>query len=888
MAAQHDTISKDYRLRAQAPRVIRYVAIAVIAVTVIVVGVAFYRESSTTGFKLKSEHAQLSTDVVAEVSGYERLETDGTLRKHLVRADFARTFSDNHQELTNAYVQIFDDAGEPADEMSAREALYIPEPEKNFTAYMKGDVRIASRDGLSVKTDNITYTKKTELAEAEGLVEFERKNVRGRSTGANVLLRDKKIDLLSDVEIETFESPELAASGVRYAKINSSRASYDQNESRIDASGSVSISIQSKSKGTGAAQNTEVTADRASVHFDKSQAAAQDDDAIARNTQLKKLELFDNVNIVTTESRQPSTTITSGYALYDKDADFFELKNAVHIVTAANERPTDVRAAHASYSQTALKMNLSGGAEIVQAADYVKGDFIEADLFPDKKVRLARVRGNALVRQTNAERVTSVTAPEVNASWGDNRQLASAKAVGASEARLDPVDKSSYSLVTLSAPQAIEAVFKGEGALSRIDTEGRTTFQMNAANNSPNAANKRVTADKVTTFFHDDGKNLRRAEAVGNSELYVEPLNAAPQNYRTTVNAPRFDCDFFDAGNNAKTCVGGKKTKTVRQPTVQAAGRGTQTLTADQLNANFSQASSDVERLDATGNAKFVEGNRSAIGAQMSFTQADETVRLRGDTPTAWDGASRAKAREIDWDTGNNKSYLRGGVSTTYYSAESASGATPFAKSDKPVFITSESAEADHTAQTALFIGSARAWQENNYVRGDRIHLAQREGTFEAEGNVQSGLYDAKQSGKASGVPVFASAKTMRYKKNSGLLQYRDNVDIRQGPDRITSGSADVFLDERNELSRTVAENSVVMTQPGRRATGDWAQYTAADEIAIIRGRPATVSDAQSGASQNNEITVYMRENRFVGGGSTTKASTSSRSKSVYKVKGRP
>ena len=231
MAARQDTISKDYRIRAQAPRVIRYVAIAVIAVTVIAVGVAFYRESSTAGFKLKSEHAQLSTDVIAEVSGYERLETDGTLRKHLVRADFARTFSDNHQELTNAYVQIFDDAGEPADEMSAREVLYIPEPEKNFTAYMKGDVRIASRDGLSVKTDNITYTKKTELAEAEGLVEFERKNVRGRSTGANVLLRDKKIDLLSDVEIETFESPELAASGVRYAKINSSRATYDQAES---------------------------------------------------------------------------------------------------------------------------------------------------------------------------------------------------------------------------------------------------------------------------------------------------------------------------------------------------------------------------------------------------------------------------------------------------------------------------------------------------------------------------------------------------------------------------------------------------------------------------------------------------------------------------------
>ena len=61
----------------------------------------------------------------------------------------------------------------------------------------------------------------------------------------------------------------------------------------------------------------------------------------------------------------------------------------------------------------------------------------------------------------------------------------------------------------------------------------------------------------------------------------------------------------------------------------------------------------------------------------MSFTQADQVVRLRGGEPTAWDSRARAKAREIDLDTQNNKAYLRGGVSTTYYSKKQMRDAGP-------------------------------------------------------------------------------------------------------------------------------------------------------------------------------------------------------------------
>ena len=100
--------------------------------------------------------------------------------------------------------------------------------------------------------------------------------------------------------------------------------------------------------------------------------------------------------------------------------------------------------------------------------------------------------------------------------------------------------------------------------MEQLQTQGRTTIQLNAPNNSPDAANKRLTADSVKTIFHANGKDLAKAEAVGNAELYVEPLRASAENYKTTMNAARFDCEFFETGNNARNCTAQTKAKVVR------------------------------------------------------------------------------------------------------------------------------------------------------------------------------------------------------------------------------------------------------------------------------------------------------------------------------------
>ncbi len=899
--------------RANLPKYFRVGAILALCLTILAIGISFYLGRNRTEFRLKPEHTKLSKDVIAEIKGYERTETDGDVKKFYIKADKATTFSDNHQELENVYLQVFDDKGEAFDQITAEKAIYIPAENKNFTAYFAGNVNIETRDALKVKTAQIVYTKETETAEAEEFIEFERGNITGKSVGAIVNIKEKKLELLKDVEINAFAlnaDDELTKSNIKSAKITSNYAMVDQTTEKIELKENVFINIIPNTQNSEMSQPTDIKSDQAVASFANKEIKQIDltgnvevyqkptnanskwtrtkaNKATAKiEKELKSVELFENVEIETTTNDAKPTKINSGYAIYEKDLDRFQLKNSVHILTFEDERPTNIKASEAVYEQSNGKIFLSGNAEIDNGREYLKGDTMTAEMFPNKKVKYATSKGNSFLKQTSPDRITEISANELNAAFNENQQLQSANTIGNSNAVITPFRSQEYTKVTLFAPNAIHLNFRGEGLLEQMNTEGRTTIQLTAPNNRPDAANKKLTADSVKTFFNPNGRDLNRAEAIGNAELFVDPIQNSLANYKTTVNAPRFDCEFFPTGNNAKVCIAQTKTKTVRVPTVQSEKHGPQTLIADKLNAQFNPQTQDIQQFDAYGDTKFTELDRNGIANQINFTADDQIVRLRGGEPTVWDLRARARADEIDWDTKAEKSFLRGNVSTTYYSQKQTNGATPFTSTSKPVYVTASSAEFNHLEETGIYTGNARAWQENNYVRAEKLVLNQKSGQLNADGSVQSLLYDVKKKdkGKESSVPVYASSQKLFYNRENRILRYEENVDIRQGSDRITAGVANIYLTETNEMSKTIAETNVVITQPNRRATGDWAQYTSDTEVAILRGNPAKIEDAENGSSQGAQMTVYMRENRVVSESKTEQTNTG-RTRTVYKVK---
>lgn len=807
---------------------------------------------------MKGFPTALSTEVVASVNGYERREMDGEAVLYHLKADKATTFSDAHQELENVHLQVFNGT-ETADDITAEKAVYIPEENKNFKAFFAGAVTIKTRDELTVKTEQVTYTSSQQSAVADEDLTFERGNVRGGSFGGVVNIASKTLELSRDVRVEVNGGE---------SRLNAGSAVYDHQNETVSLQQGVEVhSIKDH-------ESTELRAARASVRL------SGDGDA---GRSVATVELHENVT-GRRSSDVRNSELTAGYAFYDRPNDRFDLKHGA-VVTMPTSA-TKAAAHHIVYEPSALRAAMNGGAEITRGSDLVKAQVINAGFYGNQLLENAKAKGDAFLRRVTDGGTAEITSAEFTAVFSETGELREANAVGHSILTNVPSNAGQYNRVVIDALKGIDAAFGNAGLMQRVRSDGRTTIKLETPDNGRDSSNKQISADSVVTSFGPDGKSLARAEGVGNAELIVEPHRAAAENYLLNVRAARFDCDFFSTGSQPRACVGSNKTRAVRKPTVARDGRGDQVMTADRMTAVFGEQSRTVERLDADGNAKFTEMEDNAVASTFSFTTRDEVLRLRGGEPTAWNNAARIKAREIDWNTRDQRSFYRGPVSTTYYSQNATNNATPFGNGSKPVYLTAQSVEIDHRTDVAVYSGSARSWQGNNYVRGDRLVIDQQKKMMSAAGSVASLLYDAKrrQGGGVSSVPVYASARAMTYDSNSRIIRYEDNVDIRQGTDRISGEVAVIHLGAENDLTRSEFQTDVIVIQPRRKAFASSAVYTSENDTIVLRGNPARIEDNETGTAQGSELVLNLRDNRFSGEGKT-RENPAGRIRSVYRLK---
>src|SRR5258708_37507029 len=107
----------------------------------------------------------------------------------------------------------------------------------------------------------------------------------------------------------------------------------------------------------------------------------------------------------------------------------------------------------------------------------------------------------------------------------------------------------------LSGGTSLAVSFQSQGEtslLKEVIADGRSVVTLSAPKskaNDPRSANKRLTADKVKLSWRGSGRDLEKAEATGNAELYVEPVVTNAQADKKTITATQFDCDFFETGN---------------------------------------------------------------------------------------------------------------------------------------------------------------------------------------------------------------------------------------------------------------------------------------------------------------------------------------------------
>ncbi len=649
-------------------------------------------------------------------------------------------------------------------------------------------------------------------------------------------------------ELENVSLAVYPATGDKPDQIAANRAIYDPKTSVISFIGSVKIETKDALKVNTESltfdQNSEVAQTDAPISFSRENVTGHSTGAIVES-KTKKLQLQKDVEITV----------------------------APHLLTepksksSPRSKPVTIRSGHALFEQETSKLSFTEGVTAEQDRAVMSGDVMYATLNALKKLEKVEVRGNAYLRSMEEKKAAEVHSSDMDFFLDKDQRLERAVAMNQTRARTLDADSD----LELAGANVLEVLFDTQtdrSVLKQMRTEGRSTINLSAPKskaNDPRAANKRLTADAVKLIWRSSGQDLQSAEAVGNAELFVDPVVKSATADKKTLTAPRFDCDFYEQGNLARSFVATGGAKAVIEAVQPSEKRAPRTIGAQKITAAFAKETQDVEHLDAQGDAKFNQGDRNGVSATMLYTAADDTVRLRGGEPTVWDSRGRTKAVEMDADLHTNVSYSRGRTATTYYSQEQTNGATPFTKVKSPVYISSDRAEFNQDSGVAVYTGNARAWQEDNFVRGDKLTIYANEKRMEVAGRVQSALYNSKRKieGATTTVPVFASSDSMSYSDANRTIHYEGNVDIRQGTDRITSGVTDAYLaKDTSDVEKTIAQRNVVLTQPNRKGTGDWIQYTTADEVVVLKGNPARVDDAEKGSTEGNRLTVYVRENK--------------------------
>jgi len=800
--------SRKFSALPRFPVLIRAGALALLVAVAGAIGLYLYMHESAP--PVAPPDPVLGGKLTAIMENYRHLQTEGGKDKYLITAALDKWYENGSHELSTVEFVLFGATAEAKDRINSDLCTYNP---ANAIVLFTSNVKVDTADGLHLESDMLRYNMETRVIEIESAVKFSRPNLDGTCKGAIAETAEQRLKLLHDVDM-TFHS-----------------------EDKSKAENPLQPSAAAQAAATPAADKPAKKGGKKGGGKKKGGGGKKKKKAAEAGNQMAS------------------------------DGGAIDFANGPKI-------PVRVRAATANFDKQAGTAHYAGNAVVTRAQDELRGDDLVAHLTEANRIERVDARGNAYLRASGR---AEATAPSMQFFFAEANQLK--QAIGVDGTHLHwlgepPARDLTANRVTLDMQPGEQGA-----ELHHALAEGQSVVTMAApatTDRVPNPAARELRADKVEISMFPGGQFMKKADADGNAVLTVTPVKAVAGADRRRLTAQRMHLTFFDEGSLAREMTADGGIKAEFEPLAQD-GRLPRTTTSETGRADFDKATQDITRLDQAGEFKYVEGDRNAVSGRASYVVADDFVALRDASssgrPTVWDSKSRSQADEIDMHPNAQTNQGRGDVRTTYYNtsttASNGGKSVPFGNTKSPVFFTAQRLDTRQTdGGVAVFTGQARGWQDDNYVKADLLRLFDASKRMEAEGNVESALYQIKRKDEKNGVavvPVFTTASKMTYSDVEQKVHYEGGVTSRQAPDVISSNTQDVWLTqgEKAEVDHMFADGDVVSVEPGRKGTGDRLVYTAADQKCVLTGSNARVEDSVQGTSTGQELTYFIGGDRI-------------------------
>lgn len=192
-----------------------------------------------------------------------------------------------------------------------------------------------------------------------------------------------------------------------------------------------------------------------------------------------------------------------------------------------------------------------------------------------------------------------------------------------------------------------------------------------------------------------------------------------------------------------------------------------------------------------------------------------------------------------------------GTVKTLYIEKDCQDCNIPLFRSDQSVFISSDALDISE-GKEAIYSGNVRAWQGENSIEAQKVHILFKNSIFKAHGEVISrfyNLFSKNAYGETNKVDseqdphqrIEVQSEDLIYLSEEHKATYKGDVVLHMKESKMTCSEMDILFSEEGQAEKIKAKSDILMKSRDFQAEGDLLEYLLSERSGYLNGtsRPA-------------------------------------------------
>jgi lipopolysaccharide transport protein LptA len=429
------------------------------------------------------------------------------------------------------------------------------------------------------------------------------------------------------------------------------------------------------------------------------------------------------------------------------------------------------------------------------------------------------------------------------------------------ESRLEMLEMRGHSRITGMTGQAGSLrEMTGQDMNLELADDGRTLTSAIVSGGATMAiagsgsGDRQLTAAWISISLAPDGATVTTLTAREHVRLVLPADGASPARTITSENLT----GHGENGQGIRAATfGGAVEYREQRPPADGKPAGDRVARSQVLDLSVQPGFGAVDDARFSGAVRFEEDTIRAYAGKARYRATDGVLELEGiDTttgqmPRVSDDQVTIEGQQVQLTIEGQKITARDDVRSVMLARKdgkaggAASKRPSMLDSDRPVYAASTSLAYDGKARLAIYEGSAKLWQGDTAIQGDKLTIDDSTGNLLSHGHVRSTdmleQVDDKTK-KTERVQTIATAEDLVYDEASRRATYTGDAHMSgpQGDLRATKIELYLLASGR-EMERVEGYEKVTLQSDIRRATGDRLTYFTKEGRYVMVGAPVRI-----------------------------------------------